>query len=172
MLYAMSIIVSIILVLCLALLFVGLPGIWASIAIAGVWAFCVDAQAMLSFSFFIPIILMATMAEVAEFCISYYGTKKFGGSSKGGFAGIIGGFIGAIFGAAFLFGFGAVLGAFGGGFIGCFLYEKIINKTTGSTAINAAWGTTLGRLGGLIVKLGLGIWILTILVPAVIASAG
>ena len=103
-LYAMSIIVSIILVLCLALLFVGLPGIWASIAIAGVWAFCVDAQAMLSFSFFIPIILMATMAEVAEFCISYYGTKKFGWSSKGGLAGIIGGFIGAIFGAAFLFG--------------------------------------------------------------------
>lgn len=172
MLYSLAIFVSLLLVLMLLLLFLGLPGIWAILAITGCWAFFVDAPHIFSFSFFIPLIVLAAIGEVVEFFAGYYGTKKFGGTSRGGLGGIIGGFIGAILGAPLLFGFGAVVGAFAGAFAGCLLTEIVFNKMQFKTAVNSAWGTTLGRMGGLIVKLGIGIWILFTVVPAIVNSAG
>lgn len=172
MLYPLAILVSILLVLALVLLFVGLPGIWVILVITGIWAFFIDAPGIFTLSFFIPLVALAILGEIVEFFAGYYGTKRFGGSSKGGVGGIIGGFAGALFGAAFLMGFGAVIGAFAGAFAGCFLVEKLLNNATTEAAMNAAYGTTLGRMGGLIVKLGLGIWILTIIIPAIITSVG
>lgn len=171
-LYFLGLLVSLLLVLSLVLLFVGLPGIWLILIITGIWAFFVQAPALFSLGFFIPLILLAVIGEVAEFFAGYYGTKRFGGSSKGGLGGIIGGFIGAILGAAFFFGFGAIPGAFAGAFAGCFFVEKILNASSTENAVSAAWGTILGRFGGLMVKLGLGIWILYTVIPAILASAG
>lgn len=170
MLYFLGLFVSLVLILSLILLFVGLPGIWLILIITGVWAFFVQAPSIFSLSFFVPLVLLAVIGEIAEFFAGYYGTKRFGGSSKGGLGGIIGGFIGAIFGAAFLFGFGAIPGAFAGAFAGCFVVEKVLNASSTENAVSAAWGTTLGRFGGLMVKLGLGIWIVYIVIPAIMAS--
>ncbi len=55
---------------------------------------------------------------------------------------------------------------------GCFFVEKILNASSTEDAVRAAWGTILGRFGGLMVKLGLGIWILYTVIPAILASAG
>lgn len=171
-LYFLGFFVSIILVLSLLLLFVGLPGIWLILIITGIWAFFIQSPSLFSLGFFLPLVFLAVVGEVAEFFAGYYGTKRFGGSSKGGWGGIVGGFVGAILGAAFLFGFGAIPGAFAGAFAGCFFVEKVLNAVSTEQAVNAAWGTTLGRLGGMMVKLGLGIWILYTVIPAIMTSAG
>lgn len=69
---------------------------------------------------------------------------------------MIGAIVGAILCAPFFFGLGALPGALLGSFIGTFLMEKS-GGMENDAAAKAAWGATLGRFGGFVVKLGIGI---------------
>ena len=78
--------------------------------------------------------------------------------------------LGHLFEQEVVAGLGALLGALGGGFLGCWLVERhrgMANKD----ALRAAFGATLGRFGGFIIKLGVGVTMLVLSIPAIWASA-
>ncbi len=156
-------------ILSLFLIFLGLPGTWVIIGIVGLWAIFNETSG-LGWSFFLPLIALAAFGELAEFFAGHIGTKRFGGSTRGSVGGMIGALIGAIFCAPLFFGFGALLGALGGGFLGCFIVEKL-SKADNACAARAAWGATLGRFGGFVIKLGVGIGIIWYSLPRIFAGA-
>jgi uncharacterized protein YqgC (DUF456 family) len=163
-------------ILCIALLVASLfliifslPGTWVILGLTGLWAAFVDGPAFTT-QFFLILAGLALLGEIAEFFAGHWGAKKFGGSNKGSMGGMIGAIIGAIVCAPILFGLGALLGALGGGFLGCWLVERhrgMANKN----ALRAAFGATLGRFGGFIIKLGVGVTMLVLSIPAIWASA-
>jgi uncharacterized protein YqgC (DUF456 family) len=150
-------------VLALFLLFLGLPGTWTILGIAVLWAFLTNAPNF-SWTFFLLLACLAAVGEAMEFIATYFGVKKFGGSGRGSVGGMIGALVGGIMCAPLFFGFGALLGALGGGFVGCWLVEKCSGANS-SDAVNAAFGATLGRFGGFVVKLGIGIGMIWLIVP-------
>ncbi len=163
-------------VLCIALLIASLflivfslPGTWVILALTGLWAAFMDGPGFTT-RFFLILAALAVVGEIAEFMAGHFGTKRFGGSNKGSLGGMIGAIVGAIFCAPFLFGLGALLGALGGGFLGCWLVETH-RGMAGKDALRAAFGTTLGRFGGFVIKLGIGVAMLILCIPAIWASA-
>ena len=147
------------------LLFLGLPGSWVILALGGLWAFFVESPEM-TFNFFLIPIGLAALGEGADFCASYFGAKKFGGSSKGSLGGMIGAFTGAVLCAPILFGLGALPGALLGAFTGCLVVERMRGTAT-PAAVKAAWGTALGYFGGFLIKLSVAVIILMRLIPAI-----
>ncbi|MDL2216687.1 DUF456 domain-containing protein [Desulfovibrio sp. OttesenSCG-928-M14] len=162
MLYLAAGICTLLMLLSLTLIFFGLPGTWLILGISAVWSFFADAA--FGWQFFALLALLAGMGEVLEFGAGYLGARKFGGSSKGSLGGIIGAIAGAIVMAPLFFGLGALAGALLGGFTGCFIVEKGCGAST-QEAARAAFGATLGRFGGFVIKLGIGVGMIWIIVP-------
>ncbi|MDL2314238.1 DUF456 domain-containing protein [Desulfovibrio sp. OttesenSCG-928-C14] len=160
MIWTILAVIFIILMLgCLFLLLLGLPGNWVIIAFTGIWAW-MHGAGMFGWQFFILIIFLAALGELVEFLAGLYMAKRYGGSNKGSLGGIIGAFAGGILCAPILFGLGALPGALAGGYLGCFVVEKLSGRK-GMDAARAALGATIGRFGGFVVKLGIGISILS-----------
>ena len=165
MLYVPAVICIALMVLSLMLLFLGLPGTWVILGIVGLWAFFVDS-AVFGWQFFALLAGLAGVGEIIEFFAGHYGAKRFGGSNKGSIGGMIGAIAGGILCAPLFFGFGALLGALAGGYTGCFIVEKWCGAPAG-VAARAAFGATLGRFGGFVVKLGIGISLIWLSVPRI-----
>lgn len=161
--YVMAGLCTLLMIFGLLLILPGLPGNWVIIGIAALWAYFGDA-ASFTWQYFAFIVGLAVVGEIVEFLAGHFGTRRFGGSSQGGYGGIVGALAGGILGAAFLFGLGALPGALIGGFIGCFVVEKGRGMESGP-ALKAAWGASLGRFGGFVVKFGIGIVILWTALP-------
>lgn len=153
--YFFAVLVLVLMVLSLMLIILSLPGTWLILILAGLWSFFASAPEFTT-RFFLLLGGLAALGEIIEFGAGHYGTKYFGGSTKGSIAGMVGAIIGGILGAPVLFGLGALPGALLGGFIACWIME-IIGGKGGAPAVKAAAGATLGRLGGFIAKLGIGI---------------
>jgi uncharacterized protein YqgC (DUF456 family) len=166
MTHVLALICIVLMVLALMLIFLGLPGTWVIVGLVGVWAGLFAPAGVFGWTFFLLLIGMAAIGEVVEFAAGYYGTRRFGGSNKGSLGGMIGAIVGGILCAPLFFGFGALLGALGGGFAGCFLLEKV-HGASGKDASRAAMGATLGRFGGFVVKLGIGIGIIWLSAPRI-----
>lgn len=153
--YFLAILCIALMILSLMLIFLSLPGTWVILALVGLWGFF-SGSPELTFPFFILLVGLAALGELVEFLAGYFGSKRYGGSSKGSVGGMIGAVAGAILCAPFCFGLGALPGALAGSFAGTYLMEK--SGGMGSNgAIKAAYGATLGRFGGFVVKLGIGI---------------
>lgn len=150
---------------CVFLLFLGLPGTWGILALAGVWAFF-DSSSVFTMQFFLLWGGLCLVAEVVEFLAGYYGAKLYGGTDKGSLGGMVGALAGGIVCAPLFFGIGALLGALAGGFLGCFVVEKGRGMASGPAA-KAAFGVTLGRFGGFVVKLALAVSLLFHAVPGI-----
>jgi uncharacterized protein YqgC (DUF456 family) len=165
MMYILAAVCIALMVLSLLLIFLGLPGTWAIIAIVALWSFWTDSL-YFGWSFFFLLIGLAGLGELVEFIAGYYGAKRFGGSSKGSIGGIIGALVGGFMCAPIFFGLGALPGALAGGFAGCFLMEKI-HGAGSMPAAKAALGATLGRFGGFVVKLSIGIGIICLSAPTI-----
>ena len=149
----------------LALVVFGLPGLWLILILNAVWAFIFGGAAFTT-SFFVWLAALAVFAEVAEFLLGHYGTKYFGGSTQASFAGIIGAIIGSILGAPLFFGLGALLGALVGAFVAC-LVAEMVRGMAFAPASKAAFGSAIGRFGGFVVKMGVGIAMLFMSFPAI-----
>jgi len=156
---------TILLILCLALNFFGLPGNWAIIGLFAIWKWT-HPELNAGWLFFALLIALALVGEGIEFGASVWGAKKYGGTSKGNWGAMLGAILGSIFLAPFLLGFGALAGAFLGAYIGCFLLEKLQGRPT-PEARKAAFGAMWGKVFGVVAKLGIGIGILSLSVPKV-----
>lgn len=167
MLYVAAGVCLVLMVLALFLIFLGLPGTWVILGITGAWSFFTDAA--LGWQFFALLIALAGFGELFEFGAGYLGAKRFGGSNKGSIGGMVGAIVGAILGAPLFFGLGALPGALAGGFTGCFIVEKGCGAT-GQAAARAALGATLGRFGGFVVKLGIGVGMIWMIAPRMWAA--
>lgn len=148
--------------LCISLLFLAvmlnilsMPGNWAAIVLLALWAWLAP-EADFSLIYFIVVIAAAIAGEVLEFMLQLRGAKKYGSSSKGSLAGLIGAFVGAILGAPILFGLGALPGALIGAFAGSLLMELITGRPF-AEAKRSAWGAMTGKFSGMILKITIGL---------------
>lgn len=158
--YVLAILCVALMILSLILLFIGLPGNWVILGLAALWNW--GAGAEFGWSFFLLLIGLAALGEVIEFLAGVLGAKYFGGTKKGNWGGIIGAIVGGILCAPILFGLGALPGALAGAFAGCYILERMHGMANGP-ALNAALGTTLGRFGGFLVKLAIGITLIALI---------
>lgn len=138
----------------------GLPANWLVIGLVFLWKAVFSGDA-LDIWFWILAIGLAFVGELLEFGVQLIKARKYGSSSKGAFAGMVGAMVGAIMLAPLFWGLGALVGAVLGAWIGCFTVE-VIKRRPVEEAAKAAFGTSMGRLLGTVSKLGVGAAIVAI----------
>ncbi len=142
---------------------IGLPGTWIMVAAtAGVaWI----QEGMFSPWTLAVLVVIALGGEILEFIAGAAGSKKAGGTWRGGVGAILGGLVGGIAGTFLIpvpiLGsiLGAALGAAGGALLGELSGGK---KLEAATAVGR--GAFVGRLLGTVFKLGagVGIWVVAV----------
>lgn len=140
----------------------GLPGNWLVLGLVFIWE-TVFPEVGLDIWYWCFAIGLAVAGELLEFGVQLAKSKRYGSSSQGAFAGMIGALAGAIMFAPLFWGLGALAGAVFGAWIGCFTIE-VIKRRPLEAAAKAAFGTSIGRLLGTVSKLGAGTAIVAITV--------
>lgn len=143
---------AVVLLVCLLLIPIGLPGLWAMLGVAllfdwlvepriGVWAVVAGA-------------VLALVAELLEYSLSARFARRYGGSRRAEWGAVLGGITGAIVGVPVPV-VGSVVGAFAGAFAGALVGE--LSRGSGTRVSGrAAWGAFLGRIAATVVKVALG----------------
>src|SRR4051812_35671860 len=90
-------ILLIVMLLGLAINVLGLPGLWLMVAALGGYAIATGWNVYVGWPSLIALVLLATLAELAEFFAGAAGSKAAGGRTRGMIGAIVGGFLGAIF---------------------------------------------------------------------------
>ena len=98
---------------------------------------------------------IALVGEALEMGMQILKAKRYGSSSSGTFAGMIGAIAGAILLAPLFFGLGALIGALAGAWTGCFVVEHLKGRPL-REALDAAFGAMMGRFLGTVCKCGAG----------------
>lgn len=133
----------------------GLPGNWALLGLVALWKYVYPDTAQLGVAFFSMLIGAAVIGELLEMSLQIAKARKYGSSSSGAFAGMVGAVAGAIMLAPMFFGLGALLGALIGAWIGCFVMELLKGRPR-REALDAAFGAMVGRFLGTVCKCGAG----------------
>jgi len=145
------------LIICLIVLFFGLPGTFMILGAAVLYGF-LTGFAKITGSMLLLMLLFTIIGEVAEYIFGVIGAKRYGSSTKGIVFSIVGGFFGAILGAPLFFGLGAIIGALCGAFIGAVLVELYTyGLEEWKQALRSGWGNFLGRMAGMFFKIGIAI---------------
>ena len=139
----------------LALLIVGLPGLWVIVVSSGVFAIATDGGAV-PWAVVIVYVALAAGSEIFDVMVGAWGAKKYGGSKWAMAGAIIGGVGGAILLAGIPPVIGSIIGAFGGAFAGAFGLEYAINRDF-RQARSSGTGAFLGRVAAVVVKAGLAV---------------
>jgi len=152
---------------CVFAVVLGLPGTWMFLALAvgieltDTWWAGPDAV-----TFGWPVLavglVLALIAEGIEFMSGSWGSKAGGGSRRASMGAFLGGLAGGLIGTLAAPVIGTIIGALAGTFLGAF-----IGETTGEApreskdAVKPAFTATIGRLVGLVAKLGFAVtvWI-------------
>ena len=145
-----------VLILSLALIALGLPGLWIMVASAVAYNIVVPGDHISWFSL-LGIGVLALVAELLEFSLSGKYARKYGGSRRAGWGAIIGGIVGAFMGVPVPI-IGSVIGAFIGSFVGALIAEMTAGSTAGP-ATRVATGALIGRVVATALKVGIGITI-------------
>ena len=153
-----------VLVLCLFLIPIGLPGTWLMIGAAIGYDALIGGDPI-GWGTIIGTTVMAVIAEVFEFTLSTRYTRKYGGSRRAGWGAIIGGIVGAIVGVPVPI-IGSIIGAFVGSFAGALVAEYTKKEATAGTATRVATGALIGRVVAAGMKTGIGVGIAAWLVGA------
>ena len=133
----------------------GLPANWILLGLVALWKAGHPAADNLGITFWIMMAGLAVTGEMLEWALQIVKAKRYGSSSSGTFAGMIGALAGAIFLAPLFFGLGALIGALIGAWIGCFVVESLKGRPL-NEAVNAALGAMVGRFLGTVCKCGIG----------------
>jgi uncharacterized protein YqgC (DUF456 family) len=134
----------------------GLPGTIIILACIFVYALLTSFQGAVGIPFFAFLCVLTLIAETADNWLTALGARRYGASTASMWLSFFGGLAGAIFiggPLATVFGpLGPVAGAFVGAFLVVIAYEYYSGKK-GLEALRAGWGTLLGRLAGIVLKL-------------------
>lgn len=134
----------------------GLPGNWLLLGLTVLWKLANPAATQMDIWFWVMMAGFALAGETLEFVLLLIKARKYGSSSSGAFAGMIGAIAGAILLAPLFFGLGALIGALAGAWTGCFFTEWIIRGRSLGESFSAAFGTMVGRFLGTVCKCGIG----------------
>lgn len=132
----------------------GLPANWLLLGLVALWKWLHPAADM-DLVFWAMLVGLALLGEALEMGLQIVNARRFGSSTSGTFAGMLGAFVGAICLAPLFFGLGALLGAMIGAWAGCFCLECLKGRPL-AEALRAAMGAMMGRLVGTICKCGAG----------------
>lgn len=138
----------------------GLPGIGVIFGSALFYALLTEFNSGISLNMILLLGALTVFGETADNWLMAAGAKRFGASTTAAWLSLLGGFLGAlILGpmlAVVLNVIGPVVGAFLGAFISVVLYERR-QKQNWREALRAGWGTLLGRVAGIALKMVVGI---------------
>lgn len=140
----------------LALDLVGLFGNWVILgAIAAAWVITGFAH----FGAWTMGILvgLAVLGEVVEAVAAALGAKRFGGDRGAALSALGGAIAGAIVATPVLPIVGTLIGACAGAFLAAAAHELLLMRRTAPEAAWTGLGAALGRIGGLVAKLTIGI---------------
>lgn len=143
----------------LALNIFSLPANWIILGVIALLDFLWPFSPGLSFWQWAALIAIALLGEAAEILFQLYKAKKYGSSTSGTFASLVGAILGAILLSPVFWGLGALVGAMLGAWLACYIMERLIGKSP-RQAMRAAYGSMLGRFLGMTVKIGLGAMII------------
>lgn len=143
----------------LALIPLGLPGLWVMVGGILVYGWLTDFRS-LGVTSIVVILAIAFAGEIIESWLGFRYAKRYGGSARSGWGALIGGLAGAVIGVPIAV-IGSVIGAFIGSFIGAALFELSYSRDAG-TATRAGWGAVVGRAAAAAAKVALGIVIAVI----------
>lgn len=133
----------------------GLPANWIMLGLIALWKALHPGADNLDVWFWVMMIGLALVGEALELGMQIIKAKRYGSSSSGTFAGMIGAIAGAILLAPLFFGLGALIGALIGAWIGCFFMEVAKSRPV-KEAADAAFGAMVGRFLGTVCKCGIG----------------
>lgn len=88
-----------------------LPANWIMLGLIGLWRFAYPSPGDMGVFFFAMLVGLALFGEVIEYIAQGWGSKKYGSSTSGMWAGLLGALVGALAGLPLLFGLGAFIGA-------------------------------------------------------------
>jgi uncharacterized protein YqgC (DUF456 family) len=156
---------------CLMLIPLGLPGTWGMM-LAGLAYDWLTPGTTYGFWSIILIFGLAIAAEGLELVLAKRYTERTGGSNRAGWGALIGSLVGAVVGVP-VFLIGSVIGAFLGAFIGAFVMEWSVQSNT-PTALRVATGALVGRVVATGMKLGVGAaiaaWLLVLAARGALAA--
>lgn len=135
----------------LVLTVINLPGIWL------IYGATLIAAIMNNFQDLTPLVLLilfilCVASTFADNIMVAVGAKKLGSSGWGMAGAIIGGIVGMFI--------GGVWGIFLGPLVGAVLFEMLFAKKDMTTSLKAGWGTFIGILMSVVLKLGLSVGII------------
>lgn len=147
------ILLTLVLVASLAMIPLGLPGLWVMIASAIGYNILTGAEPI-SWVTIVGISILGLVAEWIEFTLSGKYARKYGGSRRAGWGAMIGGIVGAFMGFPIPV-VGPIVGAFVGSFSGALLGE-LSTGSGGKASTKAATGALIGRALATAMKIGVG----------------
>jgi len=144
----------------LAIIPFGLPGIGVVFGSAMLYALATQFRSGIGLNLILFLGVLTLLGETADNWLMAAGARRFGASTTAAWLSLIGGLLGAVilgpFLAIVLNIFGPVVGAFVGAFIAVVLYEGRL-KRNWREALRAGWGTLLGRMAGIALKMVVGV---------------
>jgi uncharacterized protein YqgC (DUF456 family) len=140
----------------LAIIPFGLPGAGVILLSVFIYALLTDFNGAVGVVFFIILCVLTAIAETADNWLTALGARSYGASTGSMWLSLLGGLIGAIvIGgplAVMLGPLGPVAGGFAGAFSAVFLGEYY-RRNNAREALRAGWGTFVGRMAGMALKL-------------------
>ena len=103
----------------------GLPANWVLLGLVALWKVVHPGATSMDMWFWIMMVGIAVVGEALEMGMQILKAKRYGSSSSGTFAGMVGAIAGAILLAPLFFGIGALVGALVGAWLGCFVVERL-----------------------------------------------
>jgi uncharacterized protein len=134
----------------------GLPGTIIILFCVLIYGLSTQFHGGVGVPFFVFLCVLTLLAETADHWLGAIGARRFGASTASVWLSFLGGLVGAIMiggPLAAVFGpLGPVLGGFLGAFAAVVAYELYRRKNV-RDALRAGWGTFLGRMAGMVLKL-------------------
>lgn len=153
----------------LALVALGLPGLW--LMVAAVIAFgAITGFKGIGLVTILVVVALAAVGEVMEAWLGFGLARRYGGSKRAGWGALLGGLIGAVLGVPVPV-IGSVIGSFVGSFAGALVFEYS-NSAAAGTAVRAGWGALVGRVAATAAKISVGVVMAVVALFAAIRGPG
>jgi len=134
----------------------GFPGTVIILASTLIYALATGFSDAITVPFFILLCVLTLISETADNWLTAIGARRYGASTASMWLSFLGGLLGAILVGvplALVFGpLGPIIGGFAGAFLIVVAYERTHGKDW-NNALAAGWGTFVGRMAGIVLKL-------------------